>query len=73
MIRILTLFLWALGTETFMHTLLNRLQTTIALFTTLSSLSSLRIDPILRARIGDGLVPNSRTGSLVCMIFQFYV
>ncbi|KAF8527468.1 DUF254-domain-containing protein [Hysterangium stoloniferum] len=48
------------GTESFLYTLISRLQCSIALYTTLSALSSLRIDPLLRSRIGDTLVPNSK-------------
>ncbi|KAF8582823.1 DUF254-domain-containing protein [Ramaria rubella] len=48
------------GTETFLNTLLSRLQSTLAFCTTFSSLSSLRIDPSIRNRAGDALVPNSK-------------
>jgi len=58
-----------LGTESFMHTLIDRLQNTIALFTTLSSLSSLRLDSNLRSRLGDGLVP--KAGALVCQYYRY--
>ena len=53
------------GAETFLHTLLSRLQASLAFCATLGALSSLRLDDAVRNRAGDALVPNSKAGGLV--------
>ncbi|KIJ54397.1 hypothetical protein M422DRAFT_154257 [Sphaerobolus stellatus SS14] len=59
------------GTETFMHTLINRLQISIALFTTFSSLPALRLDSTLRSRVGDGLVPKAGALDILYLILVY--
>lgn len=59
------------GTEPFIHTMISRLQNSIALQITLSALSVVRMEPMARSRIGDYLVP-SRAASLVGSILKVY-
>ncbi|KAF8526160.1 vacuolar fusion protein MON1 [Gautieria morchelliformis] len=61
------------GTETFLHTLISRLQSTLALSTTLSALSSLRIDSSLRNRAGDALVPSSKSGGRLDILYTLLI
>ncbi|GJJ13285.1 hypothetical protein Clacol_007536 [Clathrus columnatus] len=57
------LHLQILRTESFLHAMISRLQSSIAFQITLSALSVVRMEPMFRSRIGDYLVP-SKTGSL---------
>ncbi|KAF8908989.1 vacuolar fusion protein MON1 [Gymnopilus junonius] len=54
------------GAEPFMHSLLSRLETDIAM--TMSSLNCLKVEPNLRKRLAESLVPNSKMKDILYII-----
>lgn len=47
-----------IGAETLMHSLLSRLETDLAI--TMSSLQCLKLEPVLRKKIAEAIVPTSK-------------
>ncbi|KAK0201848.1 vacuolar fusion protein MON1 [Desarmillaria ectypa] len=54
------------GTETFLHSMLDRLEFDLAMAT--SSLHCLRLDPMVRKRVADTLVPTSKVKDILYVI-----